>query len=130
VSCLWWTLHRLFTGRRSPEETLVTRYVDLPELPSPRLSVRPSVCHRESNPRRLFDFPTLIDVRIGSIASQTIVRVFIRLGSIGTRRIWRERRPIRHNYAPSAHIMPLHLSMAKWDDGIKGINNDQNMSRL
>lgn len=43
---------RPFVSRRDRSGvTLVTRYVDLPEP-----FVCPSVCHRENNPRRLFDF--------------------------------------------------------------------------
>lgn len=74
------------------------------------------LCHRESSSRRLFDFSTLIDVRIGSIASETIARVFIRLARLRPVASGEERRPIRHNYAPSARIMPPYLSIAKRDD--------------
>lgn len=56
ICILFVTLHRLFAGRRSPEETLVTRYVDLPELPGPRLSIRLSSREQPASAFRLSDF--------------------------------------------------------------------------
>lgn len=114
----WSSLDRLaLTGpyRRNPRNT-ICRFTWAAWSACP--PVHP-VCHQESSSRRLFDFSTLIDIRIGSIASETIMRVFIRLARLGPVASGEERRPIRHNYAPSARIMPPHLSIAKRDDGMR-----------
>lgn len=92
---------RLFVSRRSiggDPRNAIRRFTW-----TVRLSIRLS---SREQPASAFRLSTLIDGRIGSIATEAIARVFVRCARLELAASGGERRLIRHNYVPSARVLP------------------------